>query len=59
MRVETGVAELGHFFGEEFDAIGRVAEDDGLVDLELQDGFEEYSGNEAEGGQGPGTNLGE
>lgn len=33
--VEAGVAELGDLLGEEFDSVGGVAEDDGLVDLEL------------------------
>jgi hypothetical protein len=36
VRVEAGVAEFGDFLGEELDAVGRVAEDDGLVDLELE-----------------------
>lgn len=35
VRVEARVAELGDLAGEEFDPVGRVAEDDGLVDLEL------------------------
>ena len=35
MRVEAGVAELCHLLGEQLDPIGGVAEDDGLVDLEL------------------------
>jgi translation elongation factor EF-1beta len=34
--VETRVAELGDLFGEELDSVGRVAENDGLVDLELR-----------------------
>ena len=33
--VEARVAELGDLLGEELDAVDRVAEDDGLVDLEL------------------------
>jgi hypothetical protein len=36
MRIEAGVTELGHFFGKEFNAVGRVAKDDRLVDLELE-----------------------
>lgn len=35
MRVETRVTKLSNLFREEFDSIGRVAEDDGLVDLKL------------------------
>lgn len=35
MNEETGVAELGYFFGKEFYSFGRVAEDDGLVDVQL------------------------
>ena len=35
MRVEAGVAELGHLFGKQLDAVGRVAENNGLVNLEL------------------------
>jgi hypothetical protein len=35
VRVETRVAKLSDLLGEEFDAVGRVAEDDGLVDLKL------------------------
>ena len=36
VRVEARVAELGDLFGKEFDTVGRVAEDDRLVDLELE-----------------------
>jgi hypothetical protein len=36
VRVEAGVAELGDFFGEQLDAVGGVAEDDRLVNLELE-----------------------
>lgn len=36
MRVKARVAEFGDLLGEELDAVGRVAEDDGLVDLELR-----------------------
>jgi hypothetical protein len=35
VRVETRVAKLSDLLSEEFDTVGRVAEDDGLVDLEL------------------------
>ena len=35
VRVEARVAELGDFLGQQLDAVGRVAKDDGLVDLEL------------------------
>jgi hypothetical protein len=35
VRVEARVAEVRHLFSEELDAICRVAEDDGLVDLQL------------------------
>ena len=31
--VEARVATLGDSFGEEFHSVGRVAKDDGLVDL--------------------------
>lgn len=37
VRIETRVAELGDLLCKEFDSVGRVAEDDRLVDLELQD----------------------
>lgn len=33
VRVETRVAELGDFLGEQLDSVGRVAENDGLVNL--------------------------
>lgn len=36
VRVEARVAELGDLLCEELDSVGRVAEDDGLVDLELE-----------------------
>lgn len=35
MRVEAGVAELRDLLGEQLDTVGRVTEDDRLVDLEL------------------------
>jgi hypothetical protein len=35
MRVEAGVTKLGDFFCKQFDTIGRVAEDDRLINLEL------------------------
>ena len=35
VRVEARVAELGDLLREELDAVGGIAEDDGLVDLEL------------------------
>lgn len=35
VRVETRVAEFGNLLGEQLDSVGRVAEDDRLVDLEL------------------------
>ena len=35
MAVEARVAQLRDLLGQKFDAVGRVAEDDGLVDLEL------------------------
>lgn len=38
VRVETRVAELGDLLGEELDPVGRVAKNDGLVDLELRRG---------------------
>ena len=34
--VEAGVAQLRDFLGQQLHAVHRVAEDDGLVDLELQ-----------------------
>jgi hypothetical protein len=36
VRVEARVAELGDLLCEELDSVGRVTEDDGLVDLELE-----------------------
>lgn len=36
MGVETGVAQFGDFLCQELDSVGAVAEDDGLVDLELR-----------------------
>ena len=36
VRVEARVAELGDLLGEQLDSVRRVAEDDRLVDLELQ-----------------------
>jgi hypothetical protein len=36
VRVETGIAKLGHFLGEELNAVCGIAEDDGLVYLELR-----------------------
>lgn len=33
--VEARVAEFGNLLGEEFDSVGGVAEDDGLIDLKL------------------------
>jgi hypothetical protein len=35
VRVEAGVTKFSHLFGEQLDAVRGVAEDDGLVDLEL------------------------
>jgi uncharacterized protein with von Willebrand factor type A (vWA) domain len=35
--VEAGVAQLCDLFGKQFDAVGRVAENDGLVDLQLRE----------------------
>ena len=35
VRVEAGISELGDLLCEELDAVGGIAEDDGLVDLEL------------------------
>lgn len=35
--VEARVAQLGDLLGQQLDAVHRVAEDDGLVDLELQE----------------------
>jgi len=36
MRVETGVTQFRDFLREKFDTVGRVTENDGLVDLKLQ-----------------------
>ena len=36
MRVETRVSELSDLLCQKFDSVGGVAEDDGLVDLELR-----------------------
>lgn len=38
VRVEARVAEFGNLLGEELDPVRRVAEDDRLVDLELEAG---------------------
>lgn len=35
--VETGVTKLSDFFGQQFNTVDGVAEDDGLVNLELQE----------------------
>lgn len=35
VTVEARVAEFCNLFGEQLDSVGRVAENDGLVDLEL------------------------
>lgn len=35
VRVETGVSELSHFFGEELDTVRGITENNGLVDLQL------------------------
>lgn len=35
MNVEAGVAELGDLLGQELHPLGRVTEDNRLVDLEL------------------------
>lgn len=35
VRVEARVSELGNLLGEEFDTVGRVTENDRLVDLQL------------------------
>jgi uncharacterized protein with von Willebrand factor type A (vWA) domain len=37
VRVEAGVAQLRDLFGKEFDAIGRVAENDRLINLQLRE----------------------
>lgn len=31
--VEAGISELSNFLGQKFDTVGRVAEDDRLIDL--------------------------
>lgn len=36
MNVEAGVAELGDLLGKQFHSLGRVTEDDRLVDLQLE-----------------------
>lgn len=36
MYVETGVAQLCDLLSQEFHTVGRVAEDDGLIDLQLR-----------------------
>jgi hypothetical protein len=36
MRVEARIAELSDFLGQELDSVGRIAEDDGLIDLKLK-----------------------
>jgi len=35
--IETRIAKFGDFFRKQFDAICRIAEYDGLVDLKLQE----------------------
>ena len=35
MNVEAGITQLSDFFGEELNAVYRVAENDGLVNFEL------------------------
>jgi len=35
VRIEARVSELGNLFSQELHTVGRVAENDGLVDLEL------------------------
>jgi len=35
VRIETRIAELGDFFGQKFDSIGRIAKNYGLIDLKL------------------------
>jgi hypothetical protein len=34
--VKTGIAKFGNFFSKELNAVGRVAKDDRLIDLELE-----------------------
>ena len=36
MNIEAGVAQLCYFLGQQLNAVDRVAEDDGLIDLKLQ-----------------------
>lgn len=36
MRVEAGVAQFRDLLGQQLDAVGRVAENDRLVDLKLK-----------------------
>ena len=36
MDVETGVAQLCDFLGQQLHTVHRVAEDNGLIDLKLQ-----------------------
>ena len=38
VRVETGVSELSHLFGEELDTVRGITENNGLVDLQLMCG---------------------
>ena len=35
VNVEAGITEFRDFLSEQFDALGRVAKDNGLVDLQL------------------------
>lgn len=35
VRIEAGIAKLCYFLGQELDAVGRVAEDNRLIDLQL------------------------
>src|SRR5947208_15109579 len=37
MGIKTGVAEFGDFLRQKFYPIGRVTEDDGLVDLQFRE----------------------
>jgi hypothetical protein len=37
MRIEAGVAKLRDLLCQKLDSICRVAEDDGLIDLELME----------------------
>ena len=36
--VETGIAELGDLLRQKLNTVDRIAEDDGLVDLQLHSG---------------------